>query len=330
MPENLMTMVLVTGASGFIGQHLVKRLLREGCRVRILVRNTSLDSFPGTVEVAHGDVRNQADMKAATAGVDIVYHLAAYTEPSGSPENEAACQLVNVEGTQNVLDAAVSGGARRFVFFSSVKVFGEETSACLDESAAQKPTTPYGRSKLEAERAVLDYRERTGLEAIVLRLPLVYGPHNRGNIYQLISAIDRGIFPPPPAVLNRRSLVHVANVVEAAMLVSQNPVPPSSCYIVTDAKSYSTRELYESICRALGKRVPRWHVPLSLLVVLAQSGDIASRLMKRPFPVNSGSLQKLIGSAWYSSEKISRELGYSPTITLEAALPELIAWYRTV
>ena len=144
----------------------------------------------------------------------------------------------------------------------------------------------------------------------------------------MISAIDRGIFPPLSEVGNCRSMVHVSNVVEGAILAATNPVANGQCYIVTDSRPYSTRELYEMICRGLGKRVSRWHVRLEALRILGRVGDFIGRVRGRRFLFDSDALNKLIGSARYSSEKISRELGYHPSITFEEALPELIAWYR--
>ena len=144
----------------------------------------------------------------------------------------------------------------------------------------------------------------------------------------MIAAIDRGFFPSLPPVQNRRSMVHVMNVVEAALLAATSRAANGQCYIVTDSRTYSTRELYEMICRGLGKRIPQWYIPIGILRVLGRVGDAIGRVSGRRFVFDSDALEKLTGSAWYSSEKISRELGYRPTITLEDAMPELIAWYR--
>ena len=322
--------VFVTGASGFIGAHLIERLRKDGYAVRALVhRNrTHLPPLPG-VEVVEGDVRQAALMKAFTAGCDTVFHLAgrahALAENQGEEESYSA---VNVEGTRNVLEGIAAAGARRVVLFSSVKAMGEEETRCLDESSQGVPPTPYGRSKLAAERLALDYGKRLGLHVACLRLPLVYGPGNKGNLLRMISAIDRGHFPPLPEFGNRRSMVHVLDVVQAAVLAAGMPAANGQHYIVTDGRAYSTRQLYELICRALGKRIPAWHVPVWALMMLGRAGDAIGRIRDRRFVFDSDALAKLIGSAWYSSEKISRELGYRPAITLDDAMPELIAWYR--
>ena len=322
--------VLVTGASGFIGRHLVERLLRDGRTVRALVRETGrAGEWPAQVEVVAGDVRDPQAMKAAAAGCETVFHLAgkahALTEVQG---DEEVYRAVNADGTRHVLEGAAAGGARRFVLFSSVKAMGEGGDRCLDETFGGPPETPYGRSKLEAERLVLEIGRRAGFHAACLRFPLVYGPGNKGNLYKMIAAVDHGTFPPLPELGNRRSMVHVADVVRAALLAADQSAANGRCYIVTDGRGYSTRELYELICRALGKRIPGWHVPLWTLKVLGRAGDAIGLVRGKRFVFDSDALEKLTGSAWYSSEKIARELGYRPGVTFPDALPELIAWYR--
>src|SRR5207244_5154117 len=322
--------VLVTGAAGFIGRHLIERLLRDGHSVKALLHELGRhDSWPAGVEIVIGDVRDPQAMKTAAAGCDIVYHLAgkahALAELKGDDEDYFS---INTDGTRHVLEGAVAGGARALVLFSSVKVMGEGGSLCLDESFDGQPTSPYGRSKLEAERLVLEIGRRAGIHVTCLRFPLVYGPGNKGNLFRMIAAIDRGVFPPLPELGNRRSMVHVVDVVRAAVLAAATPATSGQCYIVTDGRAYSTRELYELICRALGKSIPRWYVPLWTLKTLGKAGDAIGWISSRRFLFHSDALEQLIGWAWYSSEKIARELGYQPSITFPEALPELVAWYR--
>jgi len=323
--------VLVTGGGGFIGSHLIKELVARRVRVDALVRQPPPGwTWGQEVTVIEGDICVRRDLDRLVGDYDAVFHLAgrahAVSEEAG---NENLYQEANVEGTRHVLEVAEARRARGVVFFSSVKAMGEESPACLDESIEPRPKTPYGRSKLAAERLVLDFGKRTGLYVVCIRLPLVYGPGNKGNLFRMISAIDRGCFPPLPDVGNRRSMVHVSNVVDAAVLAATHPAANGQCYIVTDRRPYSTRELYEMICRGLGKPIPRWHVPLGALKGLARVGDAIGRLRGRRFVFDSDALEKLTGSAWYSSEKIARELGFRPRVTFEDALPELIAWYRT-
>ena len=281
------------------------------------------------VDVVEGDVQDFHAMKQAAAGVDTIFHLAGKTHAlSEVGQDESAYRSINVDGTRNVLEGAVAGGARRFVLFSSVKAMGEEAPECRDESSLAQPLTAYGRSKLEAERIVMDFGRRTGKHVACLRLPLVYGPGVKGNLFRMIAAIDRGVFPPLPDLGNRRSMVHVVDAVQAAVLAVGAPAASGQCYIVTDGCAYSTRELYELICRALGKSIPRWYVPLWTLKTLGKAGDAIGAVSGTRFLFHSDALDKLIGSAWYSSDKIARDLGYRPSVTFQEALPDLTAWYR--
>lgn len=321
--------VLVTGAAGFIGQHLVRRLRRDGHAVRALVRTTvpPRDSIRGADNVI-GDVCDAVAMKAAVDGCDRIFHLAGVAHAQDGQVDNTHHWAVTVEGTRNVLNGAVAAGVREVVYVSSVKAMGESTNGCLDESSPPDPQTAYGHARLAAERLVMEYGLTQGLHVTCLRLPLVYGCPVKGNLFRMIAAIDRGIFPPLPELGNRRSMVHVTDVVQAAVRAAEIPAAKGQCYIVTDGQTYSTRELYERICRSLGKEIPAWHVPVWTLKVLGGLGDAIGRVLGRRFMFDSDALDKLIGSAWYSSEKISRELGYRPVRCFEDALPEMIAWWR--
>ncbi len=321
---------LVTGGAGFIGRRLIQELVVRRVRVDTLVRQHPQGwTWGQEVTVIEGDICVKGDLDRLAGDYDVVFHLAGRAHAvSDGVGNENLYQTNNVDGTRHVLDVAEARRARGVVFFSSVKAMGEESTACLDESAEASPETPYGQSKLAAERLVFESGKRTGMHVVCLRLPMVYGPGNKGNMFRMISAIDHGRFPPVAGVRNARSMVHVANVVDAALLAATRLAANSQSYIVTDVRPYSTGEIYEGICRALGKSVPRWSVPLPVLRAVAYTGDIIGRIQGKRWLFDSDALEKLTGDAWYSSEKISRELGYSPRTTFEDALPEMIAWYR--
>ena len=325
-----MKRVLVTGGGGFIANHLITRLVDLGCKVRALCRRSNAEQrWLAGVEVVEGDVRDEIAMKRAASEMDTIFHLASKVHESiDRSASFEEYKAVNVTGTRNLLEGAVAGGARRFVLFSSVKAMGERTESCQDEVALPRPETPYGKSKLEAERLVIEYGNRYNLHGSCLRLPLVYGPGQKGNLARMFAAIDRGGFPPLPEFGNRRSMVHVDNVARAAFLAAIHPAARGQCYIVTDGLDYSTRELYELIAAALKKPIPRWRIPAVALRVLAKVGDIGECVLRRKLPFDTEALDKLVGSAFYSSAKIVRELGYAPKINFHSALPELTAWYR--
>jgi nucleoside-diphosphate-sugar epimerase len=322
---------LVTGAGGFIGSHLIARLREDGVGVRALHGVRSNLPAGERDGVFRGDIRDAGAVgRAVEAGCDVVFHLAAKVhEVSSFQEGDPEYHAVNVQGAQIVLEVAAARGARRFVFFSSVKAMGEETDRCVDEATRERPTTEYGRSKLAAERMLKERGRELGVHVVCLRLPMVYGVGNRGNLLRMIRAIDRGRFPPPPLVGNRRSLVHVANVAQAAMLAARSAMGDGESYIVADAEPHGLRDMYEQICTSLGRRVPRWSVPEGALRTLGRAGDIIGRVRGRRFPVDSDAVAKMIGTAWYSSAKIERDLGYRPGIGLAEALPAIVEWYRS-
>ncbi len=321
-------LVLVTGASGFIGRHLVSYLGSEGFRVRALVRKTVGD-WPDSVNVVTGDIRDKQVAQTAAAGCDTIFHSAGKAHNIDEhPQDKEGYRSINIEGTRTLLEAAVSTGVKKFVYFSSVKAMGEDANG-IDESQTPKPKTAYGWSKLEAERLVLDCGRRAGIHSVCLRLPMVYGPGNKGNIVRMISAIDRGIFPRLADTGNRRSMVHVTNVVRAAVLAARSSVANGQCFIVADAEPYSTHALYEMICAGLGKRMTKWHLPLMLFKAMGLCGDAVKLLIGRRIPIDSDAVEKLTGSSWYDSKKIANELGYKPSLGFSNALADMIKWYRT-
>ena len=318
---------LVSGATGFIGRALCRRLQQEGIRVRALSRSAVVGSDPWD-EAVTADLTEPLPPGIMT-DIDCVFHLAskvhAFDEISEDPDE---FERLNVDGTRRLIEAARRSGVERFVLFSSVKAMGEGTTREIDESEPPRPKTAYGRSKLAAEDLVREF-SRGGRHGSILRLPLVYGVGNKGNLHRMIAAIDRGRFPPLPETGNRRSIVHVGNVVDAALLAAARPEARGETFIVTDGRDYSTRELYEAICLGLGRTVPSWTMPLSVLRAAGRAGDLVGRLLGRRFRVDSDAVEKLVESASYSSAKITRALGYRPRSTFAEVLPAILDWYRS-
>lgn len=298
--------VLVSGASGFIGRALCQRLGEQGVRVRGLMRHATDGPWD---EIVLSNLATESLPEDVLSGVDAIFHLAGNAhslhELNG---DEAEYRQVNVEGTRKLLVAAQDAGVHRFVFFSSLSVMESKIYSCIDESSPTSPTTPYGRSKLEAESLVLEGGYVP--EAVALRPSMVYGPACKGNLPRMIEAVARGRFPPLPEVGNKRSMVHVEDVVQAALLAASMQESVGQTYIVTDGQAYSTRQMYEWICEALDKFTPKWVVPLRVLRALAKVGDGIGRVRGRRFMLDSEVLDKLVGSACYSSGKIERELGF--------------------
>jgi nucleoside-diphosphate-sugar epimerase len=317
-----MACAFVTGASGFIGQVLCRRLQQQGVRVRALVRGAVTGPWDETVT---GDLTGVLP-PGALRGVDSVFHLAGKAHAlSETRQDGAEYFTVNTDGTRKLLEAAAAERVNRFILFSSVKAMGEGAPECLDESYRGEPVTPYGRSKRAAERLVLDGDYVP--HPVVLRLSMVYGATGKGNLPRMIEAVARGRFPPLAELGNRRSMVHVDDVARAALLCAQQARAAGQIYIVTDGKPCSTRELYEWIRAALNRPVAsRLVVPHVVLRLVAKVGDGIGRLRGRRFLFDSDALEKLTGSACYSSAKIQRDLGFRPERDLRGSLPEIVAW----
>jgi len=325
-----MITVLITGAGGFLGSALVSDLLESGYAVRALVRNPLSSTCPKTVEIVVGDVRDPQCTRRASVGCETVVHLAGQAHALDDDHiSEQDYQSVNVDGTKHLLDGAVAGGVQRFIFASSVKVFGEITAGCVDEKEPPAPQSPYARSKWMAEQLVASYAERGCLAALSLRFPLVYGPTQKGNLYRMIAAIDRGRFPPLPYVRAVRSMLHVKNFVLAIHAVLRSTEFLKPMYVVTDAKPYAITEVYDLLRKGLDRRPPFSRVPLWALSLGGRCGDILQSLLRKPVPLSSATLEKLIGQAWYSPEALIHDMGYQPRDTFEAAVPELIQHYRS-
>lgn len=314
--------VLVTGANGFIGQVLCRALINQGFDVRALTRIADVISG---CECVHGDLTSDNSLDLVCADIDTVFHLAGKAHSlSEHKQDEAIYWQVNTEGTHKLLLAAKNAGVKRFIYFSSIKAVDDQPNQLMNESVTLPASTAYGRSKFAAEQLVLSghFVEH----AVVLRPTMVYGETHKGNLPKMITAIQRGLFPPLPECHNRRSMVHVNDVVQAALLAAQCPQACGQIYIITDDQAYSTRQLYDLIRQTLAKPVIKWSISYSLLQALAKMGDGIGSLMKRRFLFDSDHLQKLTDSAHYSSVKISRELGYSPQYTLPASLPSIVAF----
>lgn len=312
---------LVTGATGFVGRALIGRLRDSGHEVLGLARTGG--STPPNLVVRDLSLLDPDD--GVCAGIDVVYHLAAKTHDIHEQAEAAAeYERTNVEGTRRLVATAQAGGVRRFVFVSSVKVLDEGNQVPATEDTTPQPLTPYGRSKLEAERIVWSAAATGAFEATCLRFPLVYGPSQRGNLQRMVSAIARGTFLPPPRTTNNRSMLHVENAVDALVLAGTHPAAAGQTYLVTDGRAYSTREIYDGVRAALGRSPSRLAVPGFVFRALAAAGDVARLVLRRRVGFDSEALQKLLGSAVYDSSRIVRELGYAPTRDLMSSLPGLV------
>jgi nucleoside-diphosphate-sugar epimerase len=323
-------LALVTGATGLVGRAVLAKLMADQHPVRILVRQASAAEMWAAragVQTVVADITQPETLRGVCDEVDVIIHLASYS-PRGRPrrtDHDAQHWNVTRVGTENLVAEARRAGVRRIVFASSVKTMGERTDTCADEDSIASPDSGYGKAKLAAEDVL---RALTDIETAIVRLAPVYGPHTEGWIPRVIEAVSHGWLPPLPKIENRRSMIHVNDVAFALMLAATHPRANGRTYIATDGETYSTRAIYEAICRAQGRSAPTWGTPLACFRVTAAMADGVSNILGRKLPFGLETYDVLFRSAWYANTRIRNELGWAPTTTLFAALPEMIAAQR--
>lgn len=283
---------LITGASGFVGRYLLNEMQRRCLPVIGVARNAA----PGTRPVA--SYGSEEDWPAQFAGVETVVHLAARVHVMRETETDplAAFRRSNVDTTLHLAAAAVKAGVRRFVFISSIKVNGEGTKEGLPFKFddPHRPEDAYGTSKSEAERRLQEFGRQSGLEIVVIRPPLIYGPKVKGNFATLIRWAQSGLPSPFRGVQNRRSLVHVGNLCDLIITCLTHPEAANQTFLVSDGQDLSTDQLLGLLGEACGKRIS--HLPLipAFAVPLLCKTNIGNKLL--------GSLQVDIG---WTREKLN-------------------------
>lgn len=325
MTSSAAPVALVTGGSGFLGRALCTCLRERGTTVRVVARRPAEGPWDAlvTCDLTREELRGEA-----LESVDTVFHLAAKAHVRTAVPDDPEHVAVTVDGTRRVLTAARRAGVSRFVFMSSVKAAGEGGDNLVDEGFERPPLTAYGRAKREAEDLVVRTAGESGMHVVVLRPALIYGPGWKGNLLRMFRAVQSGRFLPPPQTGNRRSMVHVSDVAAAAVLAAERRTAAGGVYLLGDGEPYSTRRIYEAMCHALGRPVSRWQVPSSLLRVAARAGDVLGGHGRRTVPFDSEALDRILGSAWYDASLARRELEWTPILTLEKALPEIVAYDR--
>lgn len=278
-----MTKVMLTGANGFVGSALMAAIASDpGIRLVTAVREGR--ASPDCVAV--GNIDGNTDFSEALAEVDVVIHAAARAHIMRDEESDplAEYRKVNVEGTLNLACQAVAAGARRFVFLSSIKVNGEATSAGnpFQDGDVPAPEDAYGVSKLEAEQGLMNLVAETGMEVVIIRPPLVYGPGVKGNFGSMINLVDKGIPLPFGAVHNKRSLVSIDNLVDLIVRCIDHPAAANQVFLAGDGEDLSTTELLRGVGEAMGKPARLIPVPAGVLkfgAILLGKQAMAQRLL---------------------------------------------------
>jgi nucleoside-diphosphate-sugar epimerase len=326
IPAPSLGTVAVTGATGFIGSRLCDLLVSHGVATRAIVR-VPASPRPG-IAPAVAAFTDAPALARALAGARTLVHLAGRAhvlrEPAGDPA--AAFREVNVEGTQRLVDAAIVAGVRRVIFLSSIGAVATTAAQPVDDATPPAPDTPYGRSKLEAEAVVRASCEQAGLDYVILRPPMVFGPGMKGNPLRLFRLVARGIPVPVGSARNQRSTMYVDNLASAIMSVLALPTGARETFAVGDSPPESTAQLVREIAEALGRPVRLLSVPRSVMLGAGRLGDAISRVMR--IPLTSDAIQRLFGSLAVDHTRFVEVTGYSPLVSRADAMRLTAAWFR--
>ncbi|MCU7800084.1 MAG: SDR family oxidoreductase [gamma proteobacterium symbiont of Lucinoma myriamae] len=307
-----MSKILITGSNGFVGQYLAHYLYETGNDVIKTYRKLpELINADDSRQVTVGNIDSQTQWQTALTGVDSVVHLAArvHVMQETNADPLTAFRAVNTEGTINLARQAVASGAKRFVYLSSIKVNGEKTTNKPFYADDQPdPQDPYAVSKFEAEQQLFALGKETGLEVVIIRPPLVYGPEVKGNFSHLIKLADKSLPLPLAGINNARSLVSIENLCSLIQTCLTHPQAAGEVFLVSDGQDLSTSELFDYIAQALGKKSCLFYLPAGLIkfmtVILGRKAEY----------------ERLFGSLQVDISKIKQLLGWQPVISVQSGI----------
>jgi nucleoside-diphosphate-sugar epimerase len=320
--------VLVTGGSGFLGSHIAEQLSREGHSVRALVRKSSNRKFLETLkglEFAYGAVEDAANVAEAVKGVDAIIHAAGIVK-ARSPEEFRA---TNTQGTINLLEAAKkhAPGLKRFVQVSSLEASGPSTDGKPVPVSQENPVTSYGRSKLEAEKAVL--AARNDLPVTILRPTAIYGPRDM-EILEVFRSIKKGVLPITGDGRTLYTFTYASDCARACIAAVTADVPSGSTYFVDDGQIYVWRDALEEVEKAVGKRAfVRIGLPLGVMRMVAVGVETYGKLANSAVMLTREKVDMLMYPAWVcNSADTQRELGWKPEVSWREGTARAARWYE--
>lgn len=308
--------ILVTGASGFIGVHMTAMLLERGYRVTVLARRP--EAFPQQewsqpVRVVQGDLQDPASLPEACRGNDCIIHLAALSHITNTRASRH--REINVEGTENLLQAALDAGVGRFVYMSSIKAGNVAEAGSL--------VSPYARAKAACEEKLLSVQQQGRMRVDIVRPAVVYGPGMKGNLLAWIRRCRKGLMPPLPPVPTQLQMISVVDLCHFVSRLLESNDTLSGPVTLTDGIAYNIKELEGAIYSMLGKQPPRYYLPRWCWWLTAKSGDLLFRLSGLSLGISSYSYQTL-----FIQEPLVRggdlPCGFMPVHDFYKDLPQII------
>jgi len=316
--------VLVTGATGFVGSAIAEHCRQAGMVVKTMGRKAPGEDSPdGYVQA---DITKPESLAAVMSDVDCVVHSAGLAHQFNKTDDELFVRN-NIEGTANVAQAAANAGVKHFVLISSITVYGARDSGMCDESAPCEPKTFYAESKLRAEERAREIIGSTGACLTILRLSVVYGEGDGGNILRLMRTVDRRRFVWIGRGENRKTIVHRDDVARACVTVLGRECQGTSVYNLC-GYAPQMRELVEIMSRALGRKPPRWHIPRGLALTLSKTATVLTGRHAK-FVTLHEVIKKWLINDLFDGQKFRRDYGFEPQVSLEEGLHREVEWYRS-
>ena len=307
--------ILVTGATGFIGTQLSETLANSGHEVRCTARSLAPNRST-TLEMVTCDLESADNLDHLTMGCDAIVHLAgrAHVMSDDPATSESLYLSANVDVTRKLAQSAARTGVKRMILMSSVKVNGESTTIDSPFTSQDRPNPqdPYGRSKTQAEQTLWDVASTSGLEGVVVRPPLVYGPGVRANFASLIGIVNQGLPLPLASIQNKRSFVSIDNLIDCIATALQSSNAPGQTFLVSDGNDLSTPELIRFIASALHKSPMLIPFPTALLKLVATS--VAKR----------GAYERLCGSLTVDIALTKQKLSWTPPFTVQDSMQRTV------
>jgi len=321
--------VLVTGVTGFTGGHLARYLSHSGHAVRGLVRAASRDraqalASAGT-DIAIGDLTDQASLRRACEGIEVVYHIAATYRTVGQPG--AAYRAINIDGTRWLLDAAVAGGVRRFVHCSTGGVHGHIEHPPASEDAPLAPGDIYQKTKLEAEQIARDYGTHAAMEVVIVRPIGIYGPGDT-RFLRMFRGIARGVFPILGSGEVFYHLTYIDDLVEGFRLCGESSRAAGRTYLLGGPTYTTLNELTQLIALELGVRAPRWHLPVWPFWMAGAFCELVCVPLRLEPPLYRRRVDFYTKSRAFDTTRARTELGYTPNVDLKTGLHHTATWYK--
>lgn len=311
-------MILVTGASGFVGAELVKKLASDKSIDGVVAssRNSCISWPRGVVHTQIASISSETDWSLALHGVDRVVHCAARVHVMSDDKKQSLklFRRVNVDGTLNLARQAAEAGVSRFVFVSSIKVNGEVTQPGKPFRADDepRPSDDYALSKLEAEQGLLHITKKTKMELVIVRSPLVYGPGVKANFASLMKFIQLGLPMPLGSINNSRSLVALSNLVDLLSICLKHPAAANQIFLASDGEDVSTTELLYRLGKAMNKKVNLMPIPVTII-------DLVAKIFRKTSVSN-----RLCSSLQVDIEKTRSLLSWNPPLTLNQGLKKIL------